>query len=122
MSRQRDKGTKFETQVVDYLARVLGDDRIEKRRGEGQNDRGDITGVLLRGKRVVLECKNHKSMKLSEWVDETECERGNDDAEFAFVVHHRKGCGEAKMGETYVTCTLENLAAVIAGARELLEG
>ena len=122
MSRQKDKGTRFETQVASYLARVLGDGRIEKRRGDGANDRGDITGVFLPGERVVIECKNKQRMELSEWVEEAERERGNDGAEFAFVVHHRRGCGDARMGETYVTCTLETLAAVLAGTRRLLEG
>ena len=120
MSKSKRKGTSFEVQVVDYLRWALGDDRIERRALSGANDRGDVSGVYLRGKRVVLECKNKQRMELSEWVDEAEDERRNDGAEFAFVVHKRRGRGEAKMGETYVTCTLETLAAVIVGGRELL--
>ena len=121
MSRERKKGTDFESKVVAYMARVLGDSRIERRAMSGTNDRGDVSGVMLRGKRCVVECKNARRMELSAWVDEAEDERGNDGAEFAFVVHHRKGCGEANMGRQYVTCTLETLCAVIAGAHELLE-
>ena len=121
MSRQRDKGSKFEQQVVDYMRRVLGDHRIERRVMGGANDRGDVSGVSLRCKPVVIECKNHARMELSQWLEEAEAERGNADAEFAFVVHKRRGCGEANMGRTYVTCDLETLCAVIAGARGLLE-
>ena len=121
MSRQKDKGTKFEQQVVSYMRSVLGDKRIERRAMGGTNDRGDIAGVTLRCKPVVIECKNHQRMELSQWLEEAETERGNADAEFAFVVHKRRGCGEASMGQTYVTCTLEMLCAVIAGAHACLE-
>lgn len=115
VSKQRQKGTLFESQVVEYMRNRLQDERIERRACSGINDRGDISGVMLRGKRVVLECKNRREMKLAQWLDEAETERGNDDAEFGFVVHKRKGCGEKSMGETYVTCTLDTLCAIIAG-------
>ena len=122
MSRQREKGTRFETQVADYMRSMLCDERIERRAKSGAKDRGDIAGVMLHGKRVVVECKNKQRMELSQWLDEAEIERGNDDAEFAFVVHKRRGCGEANMGRTYVTCDLETLCVVIAGCRALLGG
>lgn len=122
MSRSKQKGTAFEAQVAGYLSRVLGDGRIERRALGGTNDRGDVAGVTIRGKRTVVECKNHREMRLSEWLDEAEAERGNDDAEFAVVVHKRRGCGEASFGGNYATMTLETLAAIIAGARCLLEG
>ena len=121
MSKQRKKGTSFEKQVVDYMRRRLGDERIERRACSGANDRGDVAGVYLRGKPVVVECKNHARMELAAWMDEAEAERGNADAEFAFVVHKRRGCGDKNMGETYVTCDLETLCAVIAGSRWHLE-
>ena len=120
MSRQKEKGTRFESQVAEYMRSMLGDSRIERRASSGAKDRGDIAGVTLRCKPVVIECKNHQRMELAQWLDEAEAERGNADAEFAFVVHKRRGCGEAGMGGTYVTCTLETLCAVIAGARELI--
>ena len=120
MSKQKRKGTAFERQVVDYMSAVLQDTRIERRAQEGVNDRGDVSGVMLRGKPVVIECKNHARMELSKWLDEAEAERGNADAEFAFVAHKRRGCGEKNMGDTYVTCTLDTLCAVIAGSRRLL--
>ena len=121
VSRQKEKGSKFEQQVVDYMRRVLGDDRIERRVAGGTNDRGDVAGVMLKGRPVVVECKNRARMELAQWLDEAEAERGNADAEFAFVVHKRRGCGEANMGRTYVTCDLETLCAVMAGEHAYLE-
>ena len=120
MSKNKQKGTAFEVQVADYLSHVLGDDRIERRTLGGANDRGDIAGCSIRGGRVVIECKNCKRAELAQWMDEAEVERGNDDAEFAFVVHKRKGCGAANMGRTYATTDLETLAALMAGRRGLL--
>lgn len=122
MSKSKQRGTSFEVQTVEYLRRVLGDDRIERRALNGINDRGDIAGVTIRGKRTVIECKNAKRMELAAWLDEAEAERRNDDAEFAVVVHKRRGCGEAKFGGNYATMSLETLASIIAGARCLLEG
>lgn len=118
MSKEKRKGTSFETQVVEYLREKTGGD-IDRMPLHGTKDRGDVSGFRIRGQRVVLECKNRQRLELSQWLDEAEEERGNDDAEYAFVVFKRKGKGEARMGETYVLCTLENLAALANGSREV---
>ena len=120
MSRSRQKGTSFERQVVEYLRSALGDDGIERRAQSGANDRGDVAGLHIMGLRCVVECKNKQRMELAQWVDEAEAEKGNDDAAFSFVAHKRRGCGEKSMGGTYVTCTLETLAALAAGGPENL--
>ena len=122
MSMQAQKGATFEQDTADYLAAALGDDRIERRVKHGTNDRGDIAGLRIHGKRVVVECKNHKRMELAEWVDEAEIERGNDDADYGIVIHKRRGCGKAKFGGNYVTMTLETFAAIAAGGRDLING
>ena len=122
MSSQTQKGSTFEQDTADFLAAALGDDRIERRVKHGTNDRGDIAGLHIRGKRTVVECKNHKRMELAAWIDEAETERGNDDAEYAIVVHKRRGCGKARFGGNYATMTLETLAALIAGGRDLING
>ena len=120
MSKEGRKGASFEQLVADYLAAALQDDRIERRVKHGTQDRGDIAGLRIRGKRAVVECKNHQRMELAAWLDEAERERGNDDAEFGIVVHKRKGCGTAKAGRNYVTTDLETFTAIIAGGRELI--
>lgn len=120
MSMQAQKGATFEQDTSDYLAAALGDDRIERRVKHGTNDRGDIAGLRIHGKRAVVECKNHRRMELAEWVDEAEIERGNDDADYGIVIHKRRGCGKAKFGGNYVTMTLETFAAIVAGGRDLI--
>lgn len=121
MSKQKQKGTAFERMVVEYLSHALDAPEIERRTVGGTKDRGDIAGVFFRGQRVVLECKNTTRPELPKWLRETEVERINDNAEYGFVVHKRRGCGVAQAGETYVTCTLETLAAMIAGGRKFLQ-
>ena len=117
MSKEMAKGADFEQQTADYFSEKLRDDRIDRRVKHGKNDRGDISGVYIRGKRAVIECKNRKRMELSAWVEEAEVERGNDDAEFGLVVHKRKGYGTKKFGGNYVTMTLDTLVAIITGSR-----
>jgi hypothetical protein len=112
----KQAGTKFESDVVRYLRERLGDDRIERRAKSGAKDRGDIAGVRTAlGERVVIECKDVARLNLSGWVDEADIERGNDDAAVGLVAHKRRGYGPAQMGGTYVTMTLEDVVALLAG-------
>lgn len=127
MSRSRasakQAGTAFEGLVARYLARVLDDDRIERRAKSGSKDRGDIGGVrTMAGERVVIECKDVRKMDLSGWVNEAETERGNDDAAVGVVVHKRAKYGAKNMGGTYVTMTLANYAVLLGAAIETGEG
>lgn len=117
MSRQRDKGTRFETQVVEYLNRTLGGSQAHRLGLKGSMDEGDVWGLFAHGQRVVVECKDVARMALSQWVGEAEDERGNADALAGVVVHKRRGFGPARMGGTYVTMTLADLVAICTGAR-----
>lgn len=114
----KSAGTAFERQVAEYLASALDDDRIERRARNGAKDRGDIGGVRCVAGRVVIECKDVRTMALSAWVDEAETERGNDDAAVAAVAHKRSGKGGKSMGEQYVTMTLADFAVLLGGERE----
>lgn len=119
MSKAKEKGTRFETSVVRYLTDALGDG-FERSPLHSSKDTGDILGVTFRGRRVVLECKNRARMELSEWMDELEAEMGNADADYGAVVHKRRGCGESRFGDTYVTMPLRVYTAMIAGGPELM--
>ena len=54
-------------------------------------------------------------MALWKWAQEAEEEAGNADALCGIVVHKRKGAGVKSFGSTYVTMTLETLAALLTG-------
>ena len=114
----KDAGTRFETLVVGYLRSALGDDRIERRRLAGAHDRGDVAGVRLHGRDVVVECKDCAQQRMPEWLREAEVERGNADAAYGVVVSKRRGVGDP--AEQYVTMTLRTFAAMLAGGPELL--
>lgn len=105
----------METLVASYLNRHV-DDRIERRRQSGANDRGDIAGLRHMGGRVVIEVKNTSRMSLGPWAQEAEVERGNDDALVGLVVHKRHGRGAP--GDQWVTMTLADLVALLTGCRD----
>lgn len=111
-------GTRFERLIADYLATHI-DDRIDRRVRNGAKDRGDIAGLrlspALRGGRVVIECKDVVALALGTWLGEVERERGNDDAVAGLVVHKRRNT--AHPGRQMVTCTLDDLIALITGQR-----
>lgn len=120
MARAKQKGTDFERMCAYYLSKRTGDEVI-RRTLEGNNDKGDLYGFRIRGKRTAVECKNRQKLELSQWLDEAEVERGNDGAEYGVVIAKRKGCGQARIGESYVIMTLETLAAIAVGGFDLLE-
>lgn len=115
MSRQRDKGTKFETMVAAYLAEVLGADAHRLGMG-GANDRGD---VHVDGLGVTIECKNCQRMELAAWLDEAVRESERAQTALGAVVHHRKGRGSARVADSYVTMRLGDFAALMLKLMEV---
>lgn len=109
-------GTSMETLVARYLAEVLNDDRIERRRLSGSKDRGDIAGVRTAlGERVVIEVKDYGGRLMpGPWVEEAHVEAGNDDAPVGVVVAKRRGT--TKPEDQFVLMTLADLA-VLLGAQ-----
>lgn len=118
MSRQKKKGTAFESAVVGYLAEAMEAEQgaIHRLALHGAHDVGDIGGVFAHGEPVVIECKAYSGRdRMAEWLDEAEAERGNAGALAAVVVSKRRGVGEARMGEQLVSMTLADFAALIGG-------
>ena len=120
MSRNRNSakaaGTKFETLVTRYLRATLDDDRIERRRMSGANDRGDISGLRHMGQRIVLECKDYGGRLMpGPWVEEAHIEAGNDSALLGIVVAKRRGTTDP--GSQFVLMTLNDLVALLTGER-----
>lgn len=109
MSKQRQKGTLHETNVVAFL-RDNGFPYAERRALNGQFDKGDITGCGP----LVFECKNHKELAFAEWLRETEVERVNANADFGIVVAKRRGVWDA--GESYAVVTLDAMVRLLKQA------
>ena len=123
MARNRNSakaaGQRFESLVAAYLNRHV-DDRIERRRQGGNQDRGDISGLRHMGQRIVLECKDYGGqLKPGPWVEEAEVERGNDSAGIGIVVAKRRGT--TAPGDQFVLMTLADLVALLTGNRDHLE-
>ena len=115
MARSRSSakaaGTRHETSIVTYLAEHLDDDRIERRSKNGAKDRGDVTGIRHRGRRVVIEAKNTARTDLAGWIREAHREAGNDDAAIGVVVSKRHGVGDP--AQQWVHMTLADFAWLI---------
>lgn len=72
MSASRDKGTAWETAIVNYL-REQGAPHAERRALTGNKDRGDITGIPG----LVVEAKICRQAEWGEWVNEATKEATN---------------------------------------------
>lgn len=93
MSRERAKGTRWESAIVDYL-RERGWPHAERRSLNGAKDRGDIAGVIG----VVIEAKDHARHEIGAWLDEAKRERDNAHADLGVAWFHRRGKAGAKDG------------------------
>jgi len=112
VSAARRKGTQAETAVVRAL-RDAGFIHAERRALSGAADRGDIAGIPG----LVIEVKNHRRDRLSEWVTEVDAERTRDNARYGVVWHKRPGTTDPV--SWYVTMTGENFLRLLADALDL---
>jgi hypothetical protein len=108
VSRNKAKGTRAESAVVDYLRRLHWP-HAERRAMAGANDKGDVTGIGP----VVIEVKDRAALALAEWVDEATTEAENANALIGVVWHKRRGKGSP--GDWYVTMTGSTFAELLEG-------
>jgi Holliday junction resolvase len=107
------KGDTFERDVVAYL-REQGFPYVERAYGAGRpDDIGDIDGIPG----WCIECKDHKTLRLAEWVDEVRREQAQAGAEFGVVVAKRR---QRPIGQAYVVMELEQLVRLLK-ERDALE-
>lgn len=105
MSKAKQKGTSYETEVVRFLQSQGF--TVERRAMNGARDRGDITG--LPGQ--IVECKNHQTLQLGAWCTEAEREAATDGHDHWVVVHKRR---MKSVAESYVTMPLWLWAEMMA--------
>lgn len=93
MSRSKQKGTAWETDIVRALNEYSWPN-AERRTLSGAGDKGDINVHP----KVVIEAKSHGTLKLAEWVAEADTERLNADADIGVVWAKRRGKASAEDG------------------------
>lgn len=89
----KQKGTRFESAVADYLRWALDDERIQRSPLHGAKDVGDIANVFMYGWRVVVECKATRAPHYRKHWAECLVEMGNADTSLGVVVWKRPGIG-----------------------------
>lgn len=105
-------GTAWETDVRNYVAKELDDERIERRALHGSKDMGDIHGLFAHGYEGIIECKRDRDMgakALAEYQRQTLDERENADADFALLVCKNFN---HSVGEALCWVTLRDLARI----------
>ena len=109
MSAAKDKGTKWESAIVQFL-RCNGVPHAERRTLGGVNDRGDIAGIPG----VAIEAKSAARAELASWLDEAETERVNDGADIGVVWFKRRG--RPSPGAGFVLMHGDALVALLTAA------
>ena len=92
MSRQRQKGTRWESAIRDYL-QAEGVE-VYRQPAHGVNDKGD----LHVGTDVVIEAKNQERHSLAQWLDEALDEAHNAARRVGAVWFHRRGKASPREG------------------------
>lgn len=106
---EKAKGSQWERDVAKYFVE-RGHEAAERRYGAGNTmDKGDINGLV----KIVIECKNVKSITLSTIVAETIREQENAKADYGIAVIKRRNKGAA---QAYAVMTLEQLVSLLQEA------
>lgn len=122
----KTKGSRFETRVAERLS-VLTGLPIERRHLMGVNDRGDLSGVVAGGHRLVIECKNVRGLAaMPQHLREAAREAANDGALLGVVIQKRDRVGietDAGIDSQYAILTLADLAKLlnICNGKEVAE-
>ena len=107
MSRSKQKGTMAETAVAEYLRQFWP--LVERRTLGGQFDKGDIAGVP----NTVIEVKNQRSYKISEWLKETAIETINAEAALGVLVIKPNGVGVSRVEDWWAVVPLSTIVKLI---------
>jgi hypothetical protein len=110
VSRAKQKGTMAETAVVEFLKKTWP--AVERRTLGGKNDKGDIAGVP----NSVVEVKNQKSYKISEWLRETETEKANAGVDYGILVIKPNGVGVSKTDQWWAVVSLATITELVEQA------
>jgi hypothetical protein len=101
---QKAKGSAFERLIRDYIAEQVPCERIPP---GATMDRGDLWT-----EHAAIQCKNHRTLSLGAWWDDTREQQGNAMKRLAFLVIKRKGTTDP--GEQLAVCSVSQLRAMLA--------
>jgi hypothetical protein len=112
MSKQRAKGTAFETAIVNYLHERGFAGAV--RTGSAAYGDGDILGIPP----LVIEAKNQVKLDLSGWLKQVtdSRDRRGFDKEVPVVFHKRRG---KSVSQAYATLTVEEIINLYEYLRDL---
>ena len=111
-------GTAAETAVVGWAA-ANGFNQAERRALHGSHDQGDI--LLCLG--VIIEVKAGKKAEtaadalIDMWLDQTETERLNAQADIGVLVTKRAGYGTSRVGDWWAWLTIGAFTALSSGGQ-----
>jgi Holliday junction resolvase len=125
MNKAKQKGTSFETEIVNYLKKQ-GFRNARRNALTGSADTGDIHGVMAqRGEffatELVIQCKNQRRFDLSGWLTAAKEQAFNHSVRrlsegvgaFPMLVVKRAGFGSANTGKHYVVMELEDAVSLL---------
>jgi len=115
-NRNKAKGTAFETLVLRYLRPHFK--KAYRPATKGALDTGDINGISNEYGNAVIQCKNVKAFKLSEWLNDTvkQAEQPEVAPALPILVVKRPGVGEKNAGDNYVVLRLSDLISLLRDA------
>lgn len=108
MSKQKQKGSRWETAIRDYL--TAEGIEVHRQPAHGINDKGD----LHVGTDVIIEAKAQSRHSLAEWLEEAHTEAHNAGRPLGVVWFHRRGKSKPKDG--YVLMSGSDLVYLIREA------
>lgn len=109
MSRASRKGSAWENAVESYLKDFFNDPSIHVERLHGMNDEGDIHGLPD----TIIECKNCREYRLTDWVSEAEAEAVNAGERYGAVFFKRRGRGLSNVGQHYALQTIDSFCRML---------
>lgn len=112
-NRNKAKGTSFETVILKYLRPTFR--RVYRPATKGTYDTGDINGISNGSYQVIFQCKNQRTFKLSEWLNDTVSQASQDEVAPAVpvLVVKRPGVGEKNAGDNYAILRLSDLVSLL---------
>jgi hypothetical protein len=114
-NRNKAKGTAFETVVLRYLKRTFS--KVYRPALQGKYDTGDINGIRGPVRNAIIQCKNQRTFKLSEWLNATVEQSENNEYDASppvpILVVKRPGVGEKNVGDNYAIMRLSDLVLLL---------